>query len=148
MCSLEDLPLRPGDPDCPVRDILDHIGDKWSVLVIANLAPGSLRFSEIKRKIGKVSQRMLTETVRSLERDGILLRTVYPTIPPKVEYSLTTLGSSLVPLLLALVEWAIESRSTIHQARSFYDRERALPVAPVQTMSAETHRALLVEQPT
>ena len=76
MSSLEDLPLRPGDPECPVRDILDHIGDKWSMLVISNLAAGSLRFSEIKRKIGKVSQRMLTETVRSLERDGILLRTV------------------------------------------------------------------------
>jgi DNA-binding HxlR family transcriptional regulator len=142
MNSLEDLPLKLDDPLCPVRDILDHVGDKWSVLVISNLADGSLRFSEIKRRIGKVSQRMLTETVRSLERDGILSRTVYPTIPPKVEYTLTSLGSSLVPLLLSLVNWATNSRSIIHQARSLYDRDRALPVAPVQTS-----RAVLVEQP-
>jgi DNA-binding HxlR family transcriptional regulator len=145
MSKFEDLPLKPGDPECPVRDILDHIGDKWSVLVISNLANGSLRFSEIKRRIGKVSQRMLTETVRGLERDGILSRTVYPTIPPKVEYSLTPLGGALVPHLLVLVRWAIESRPTIHRARALYDRDRALPVAPVRTSSAES-AALLAEQ--
>src|SRR5258708_4666457 len=126
-----DLP-QVGGPDCPVRDILDHVGNKWTALVISNLAAGSLRFSEIKRRVSGISQRMLTETVRGLERDGVLLRTVYPTIPPQVEYSLTPLGESLAPLVMALVHWALEHRSEIHSARSAYAVERSLPLAPVQ----------------
>jgi DNA-binding HxlR family transcriptional regulator len=113
-----------GGPDCPVRDVLDHVGDKWTALVIANLADGTLRFSEIKRRVVGISQRMLTETVRGLERDGVLLRTVYPSVPPQVEYSLTPLGKSLVPLVMALVHWALEHRSEIKGARSTYDQEK------------------------
>jgi DNA-binding HxlR family transcriptional regulator len=97
MTTQKPLALKPGAPNCPVRGILDHVGSKWPVFVISSLAEGCLRFSEIKRRVGGVSQRMLTETVRGLERDGILLRTVYPTIPPKVEYKLTSLGESLLP---------------------------------------------------
>jgi DNA-binding HxlR family transcriptional regulator len=131
--TISSLP-KPGDADCSVREILDRIGDKWSTLVITNLVEGSLRFSEIKRRISGISQRMLTETVRSLERDGVLLRTVYPSIPPKVEYSLTPLGESLVPLVLSLVHWALEHRAEIRVARSAYDEDKALPLAPVQVL--------------
>lgn len=124
----ETLPLKPGDPDCPVREILAHVGNKWPVLVITNLAEGTLRFSEIKRRIGGVSQRMLTETVRSLERDGVLLRTVYPTIPPKVEYSLTPLGKSLLPLIVSLIHWSLDHRSEIRTSRSSFDIKAVKPV--------------------
>ena len=112
-----------------MRGILDQVGNKWTALVISHLAAaGPLRFSEIKRRVGRVSQRMLTATVRNLERDGVLLRTVYPTIPPKVEYSLTRLGSSLVEPVQALVGWALDHRAHIQQARSLFDGRRAAPV--------------------
>jgi DNA-binding HxlR family transcriptional regulator len=124
----ETLPLKPGDPECPVREILAHVGNKWPVLVITNLAGGTVRFSEIRRRIGGISQRMLTETVRSLERDGIVLRTVYPTIPPKVEYSLTPLGRSLLPLIMSLVHWSLDHRSEIRTSRSSFDIETTKPV--------------------
>ena len=125
-----DLP-QPGDEACPVREILDRVGDKWSTLVISNLAEGGLRFNEIKKRINGISQRMLTETVRNLERDGVLLRTVYPSIPPRVEYSLTELGKSLLPLMMALVHWALEHRAEIRSARSSYDAMKSLPLEPV-----------------
>ena len=123
----------PGDPDpaCPVRSILDRVGDKWTALVISHLASGPLRFTEIKRLVTGISQRMLTETVRGLERDGVLLRTVYPTIPPKVEYSLTTLGESLVTPIQALVIWALDHRTEITGARTRFDRKSLEPVRAV-----------------
>ena len=123
------LPKADPDPACPVCGILDQVGGKWTALVISHLAAaaGPLRFSEIKRRVGGVSQRMLTETVRSLERDGVLLRTVYSTIQPKVEYSLTSLGASLVGPVQALVSWALDHREPIQQARSRFDRRRAAP---------------------
>ena len=121
------LPGEP-DPDCPVRSILDRVGDKWTALVISNLASGPLRFTEIKRAVTGISQRMLTETVRGLERDGVLLRTVYPTIPPKVEYSLTKLGHSLVLPVQALVVWALDNRDEIVGARTRFDRRSLEPV--------------------
>ena len=124
-------PPKRVDPDCPVRGILDRLGDKWSTLVISNLAEGRLRFSEIKKRIPDISQRMLTETLRTLERDGVLLRSVYPSIPPRVEYSLTPLGHSLLPLVMALVTWALEHRSEIGNARASYDAARSLPLEPV-----------------
>jgi DNA-binding HxlR family transcriptional regulator len=124
-------PPQHGDPDCPVRGILDRLGDKWSTLVISNLAGGRLRFSEIKKRIPDISQRMLTETLRNLERDGVLLRSVYPSIPPRVEYSLTPLGHSLLPLVMALVSWALEHRSEIRDARAAYDAAKSLPLEPV-----------------
>lgn len=123
--------LKVDDPACPVREILAAVGDKWSTLVLTQLAEaGRMRFSEIKRRIDGISQRMLTETVRGLERDGVILRTVYPTIPPKVEYSLTPLGESLVPLVLALVHWALDNRAEIRRARATYDVEQAKPLEP------------------
>jgi len=124
-------PPKHADPACPVRGILDRLGDKWSTLVISNLVDGRLRFSEIKKRIPDISQRMLTETLRSLERDGVLLRSVYPSIPPRVEYSLTPLGHSLLPLVMALVTWALEHRSEIRDARASYDAAKSLPLEPV-----------------
>ncbi len=128
--------IRLPDPDadlesCPVRTILDQVGDKWTVLVISYLAVSSLRFSELRRRVDGVSQRMLTLTVRTLERDGLLLRTVYPTIPPKVEYSLTALGVSLVRPVQTLVGWAIDNRDEIERARTVYDERAAQPVRAI-----------------
>ncbi|MGW6059122.1 winged helix-turn-helix transcriptional regulator [Streptomyces sp. NPDC055189] len=108
--------------ECGVRDVLDRLGDKWSVYVVVELAAGVLRFKELQRRIpGGVSQRMLTLTVRRLERDGLVTRTVYPTIPPQVEYELTELGHSLTHLVKALADWSIDHRPAITAAREAYD---------------------------
>ena len=107
---------------CPVRGILDQIGDKWSVLVVLELAKESpLRFSELKRRIKGISQRMLTVTLRDLERNGALTRTIYPSIPPKVEYALTPLGVSFVVPIRNLVGWAEDRRLEIIAARKHFD---------------------------
>lgn len=116
------------DPSCPVRSILDRVGDKWTALVISHLAAGPLRFTEIKRRVSGISQRMLTETVRGLERDGVLLRTVYASIPPKVEYSLTRLGVSLVDPVQVLVGWALDHREEIVAARARFEEKSSEPV--------------------
>ncbi|MGW0858700.1 winged helix-turn-helix transcriptional regulator [Streptomyces sp. NPDC002690] len=108
--------------ECGVRDVLDRLGDKWSVYVIVELASGVRRFNELQRRIpGGVSQRMLTLTVRRLERDGLVNRTVYPTVPPQVEYELTELGHSLTHLVKALADWSIEHRPVIAAAREAWD---------------------------
>ncbi|MFD4633121.1 winged helix-turn-helix transcriptional regulator [Streptomyces sp. NPDC058284] len=108
--------------ECGVRDVLDRLGDKWSVYVVVELASGVLRFKELQRRIhGDISQRMLTLTVRRLERDGLVKRTVYPTIPPQVEYELTDLGHSLTHLVKALADWSIDHRPAIAAARERYD---------------------------
>jgi DNA-binding HxlR family transcriptional regulator len=110
------------DHPCPVRGILSQVGDKWSVLVILELAKQSpSRFSELKRAVRSISQRMLTETLRDLERNGAVTRTLYPTIPPKVEYALTSLGVSLVKPIRALVTWAEDHRTEITVARNAFD---------------------------
>ena len=107
---------------CPVRGILAQVGDKWSVLVLLELAKECpLRFSELKRRLKGISQRMLTETLRDLERNGALTRTMYPTIPPKVEYALTGLGTSLVGPIQTLGAWAEDRRSEIIAARKHFD---------------------------
>jgi DNA-binding HxlR family transcriptional regulator len=118
-------PIEDRSP-CPVRGILTQVGDKWSTLVILEIAAhdGPLRFSELKRNVRGISQRMLTETVRDLERNGILTRTMYPTIPPKVEYALTQLGRSLVTPIRALVSWARDHRPEIMGAREHFDAAR------------------------
>jgi len=103
------------------REILDRVGDKWSVLVVALLANGRMRFSEIKRATNGVSQRMLTLTLRALERDGLVTRTVHPTIPPRVEYELTELGRTLLDPVRALAQWSIDNRDVIRVARERYD---------------------------
>ncbi|MFQ6393486.1 winged helix-turn-helix transcriptional regulator [Nocardia sp. KC 131] len=107
--------------DCEVRQILDRVADKWSLLVIALLDQSSLRFTELKRKIDGVSQRMLTRTLRNLERDGLVERTVYPTVPPRVDYALTPLGASLHTTIKALVVWTEGHQNEIASARNAYD---------------------------
>ncbi|MBQ1050109.1 helix-turn-helix transcriptional regulator [Micromonospora sp. C51] len=110
-------------PDCGIRDVLDRIGDKWSVLVIVELASGPRRFRQLQRAIDGISQRMLTLTVRRLERDGLVRRTVYPTVPAWVDYRLTETGASLTHLVKALTDWSLQHRDTIAQARQDYDGE-------------------------
>jgi DNA-binding HxlR family transcriptional regulator len=108
-----------------VSGILARIGDKWSVLIIMLLAEGPRRFSELKRMIGGVSQRMLTLSLRGLERDGLVTRTIFPTIPPRVDYALTPLGRSLLAPVRALGSWAFEHQRAIDTAREAFDRREA-----------------------
>ena len=108
--------------DCrAVSAILSRIGDKWSVLIISRLGDGPRRFNEIKRMIGGISQRMLTLTLRNLERDGLVRRTVTPSVPPRVDYALTTLGRDLLLPISALSTWAIEHQACILDARAQFD---------------------------
>ena len=110
------------DPNiCPVRHVLDDVSDKWAILVITALKEGTLRFTELRRTIPDVSQKMLTQTLRKLERDGYLDRAVTPSIPPKVAYSLTPLGKSLVAHLEPLAAWALNHRGEVAKARAEYD---------------------------
>ena len=108
---------------CPVREVLDRLGDKWSVLIKLTLKEGTLRFSKIKKAIPDISQRMLTFTLRHLERDGLVNRKMYMTIPPKVEYRLTGLGQSFSETANLLVEWAYKNRPRIDASRSDYDQQ-------------------------
>lgn len=109
-------------PDCKrINEVLSRVGDRWSVLVIISLSQyGTLRFNELKRNLG-ISQRMLSRTLRELERDGLVNRTHYPTIPPKVEYTLTPLGESFREPVAKLGNWALENLATIDTAREAYD---------------------------
>ncbi|WP_043624184.1 helix-turn-helix domain-containing protein [Ensifer sp. ZNC0028] len=109
--------------NCPVRDVMDNIGGKWNSLMILSLADGPLRFSQLRRLIPDISQRMLTQTLRDLQRDGYIHRTVYPTQPPSVEYALTDLGRSLLDLLKHFVDWSVENHGAIRAAREVYDAE-------------------------
>ena len=116
---------------CEVRQILDRIADKWSLLVIALLEERTLRFTELKRRIDGVSQRMLTRTLRQLERDGLVERTVHPVVPPRVDYELTPLGASLHVTIKALVTWTEVHQNQIAAARTRYDeREAAVSGTP------------------
>jgi DNA-binding HxlR family transcriptional regulator len=117
------LPVQPDHADCRgVASILARVGDKWSVLVIMMLADGPKRFNEIKRMIEGISQRMLTLTLRGLERDGLVTRTVFPTIPPRVDYELTDLGRGLKQPVMALGQWAMDHKREIESARTRFDR--------------------------
>jgi DNA-binding HxlR family transcriptional regulator len=108
--------------DChTVTEILSRVGDKWSVQVVVQLGEGPRRFNELRRSVDGISQRMLTLTLRGLERDGLVTRTVYPTIPPRVDYQLTELGCSLLKTVRALGSWAIENRDEILEARRRFD---------------------------
>ncbi|MGI4745951.1 MAG: winged helix-turn-helix transcriptional regulator [Janthinobacterium lividum] len=118
-----ELPGRYTTARCSAANsILARIGDKWSVLVVMSLADDTYRFNELKRLVDGISQRMLTLTLRGLERDGLVERTFYPTIPPKVSYALTELGRSLREPVGALGQWAIEHRGTVERSRQLYDR--------------------------
>ncbi len=112
-----------------VNDVISLVGDKWSVLIIMLLGQGKRRFSEIKRSVDGISQKMLTVTLRGLERDGYVTRTVYPTIPPKVEYELTDLGRDLLVPLRALGQWAVANHGRVTAARAAYDQRSAREAA-------------------
>jgi len=114
--------------ECPaVREVLSRVGDKWSVQVVALLGGGKKRFSELRNTIEGISQRMLTLTLKGLERDGLITRTVYPTVPPRVEYELTKLGHSLLKPIQQLGAWAGQNRENIQTARNKYDARNPAP---------------------
>jgi len=109
------------NPCQPTRELLNRIGDKWSLYIIATLADGTLRFNELKRRIDGISQRMLTLTLRGLERDGLIARTMYPTIPPRVDYELTESGKTLLEPVMGLVNWANNNQQAIAAAQKRFD---------------------------
>ncbi|WP_372642715.1 winged helix-turn-helix transcriptional regulator [Hyphomicrobium sp.] len=114
--------IKPETENCrAVSDVLSRIGDKWTVYVVGLLSNGPMRFNEIRRAVGSISQRMLTLTLRGLERDGLVTRTVFPTIPPRVDYELTDLGRTLICILAPLGEWAIANRQTVEASRAKFD---------------------------
>jgi DNA-binding HxlR family transcriptional regulator len=111
-----------------VSEVLARVGDKWTVDVVSLLSDGPMRFNEIRRAVGGISQRMLTLTLRGLERDGLVTRTVFPTIPPRVDYELTELGRTLIGTLTALGEWARKNRPRVEQARLEFDARATSPL--------------------
>ncbi|MEU6197145.1 helix-turn-helix domain-containing protein [Streptomyces sp. NPDC047061] len=108
---------------CPVREVLDRVAGKWSVQILVAASHGPIRFTELERGIEGISRRMLTLTLRNLERDGLVTRTVYPTVPPRVEYALTPVALELHETLLRLTDWAERNRGYIAEARAAYDAE-------------------------
>ena len=115
------VPTAVLDEACPINEVLDHIGGKWSIGIIVAAAAGPIRFTELERSIEGISRRMLTLNLRKLERDGLLVRTVYPTVPPKVEYTLTPIARELGDSFAALTAWAERHRHAIAAARRQYD---------------------------
>lgn len=111
------LPADVYSAKCPTREVLDHIAGKWTVLIVDALAGGTLRYTDLRRRIDGISQKMLTQTLRQLEHDGFVARTVYPTVPPRVEYTLTDLGHSLREPIAALREWVETNINRIEKAR-------------------------------
>lgn len=105
------------DQPCPIRDVLDRIGDQWSLLVLESLEAGTLRFNELMRTIGDISRQMLSRTLKRLEQDGFVVRTLYPEVPPRVEYALTDLGRSFLEPLRLLIVWANDNHRAIVQSR-------------------------------
>lgn len=117
-------------PDnCPVRDVLDQIGDKWTSLIVLTLATGPQRFSHLHRCVPDISKRMLTQSLRNLERNGLITRQVFPTKPPSVEYRLSALGEGILMPLETLVAWVEANHHSIRQARSRFDAEYAVPLS-------------------
>jgi DNA-binding HxlR family transcriptional regulator len=111
--------------NCPVRDVLSHLSDKWSTLIIGLLGDRAHRFGELRRAVPDISQRMLTQTLKDLQRDGLVDRTVFATVPPSVEYRLTPLGQSLLRPLGVLIEWAETHHGAIRLARQVYETDNA-----------------------
>ncbi|WP_318764544.1 winged helix-turn-helix transcriptional regulator [Agrobacterium fabrum] len=120
--SNTDFPTPGEGDDCRVvREILDLVGDKWTLYIIATLRSGPVRFNELRRQIDGISQRMLTINLRGLERDGLVKRTLFPTIPPRVDYELTEVGRTLLAPVMALVTWANSNKENIQTARVRFD---------------------------
>ncbi|HEY5833452.1 MAG TPA: helix-turn-helix domain-containing protein [Streptomyces sp.] len=115
--------MGPCDDDCGIRDVLDRLGDKWTVLVIVELSKGVRRFRELERAVPGISQRMLTLTTKRLCRDGLVERTAHPTVPPQVDYRLTPMGRSLSASVSALADWSREHKAAIAAARRDWDAE-------------------------
>jgi len=111
---------------CTVRQVLDRVGGKWSIGILVEASQGPIRFTELERSVVGISRRMLTLTLRNLERDGLLVRTVYPTVPPKVEYVATEMARELYSSLVELTSWAERHRATIASSREAYDRDHGL----------------------
>jgi DNA-binding HxlR family transcriptional regulator len=120
----------PDDDACTVRQVLDRVGGKWSIGILVAATRGPVRFTELERNIEGISRRMLTLTLRQLERDGLLRRTVYPTVPPKVEYEATPMARELYEALTTLTTWAERHRAEIAAARGEYDRRSHLEAVP------------------
>jgi DNA-binding HxlR family transcriptional regulator len=128
-------------PGCKaISGVLQRIGDKWSVLIVGRLGARPMRFNELKKDIGGISQRMLTLTLRGLERDGLITRTVFPTIPPRVDYELTALGRSLLVPVSGLSDWALKNIDKIESARTKFDASAAprdsskIPATPLRSI--------------
>ncbi len=137
--------VKPEHPDCQaITETLSRIGDKWTVMVVATLSQGSLRYNEIRRAIEGISQRMLTLTLKGLERDGLVSRTVYPTIPPRVDYELTDLGHKLTVPLRSIYDWAKKHRPEMEAARKkFAERQqRALVSRPTGVTTPKPPRRM------
>jgi DNA-binding HxlR family transcriptional regulator len=122
-------PAEPPGLECRTRVVLGIVGDKWSLLVVRNLRDGPCRFTELKKSIDGISQRMLTVTLRSLERDGILTRTVHEVMPPHVSYALTEMGVTLREATAPLLDWSVAHLARIDDARAAYDARTGAPVA-------------------
>ncbi|MBY8881281.1 winged helix-turn-helix transcriptional regulator [Actinacidiphila acidipaludis] len=130
MSVSEDAGGRPRPPDvyaadCPSRLVLEHVTSRWGVLVLAELLDGTHRFSELRRAVGGVSEKMLAQTLQTLERDGFVHREAHPVIPPRVDYSLTPVGEEAARQVWALARWAEDRVPTVFAAREAYDREKA-----------------------
>jgi len=110
------------DQNCPTRMALDRIADKWTVLIVGRLSSGTLRFGELRREIDGISPKVLTQKLRELERNGVITRKIYASVPPKVEYKLTPLGQTLIGLLDAIRLWAESNIETMLEAQTFFDR--------------------------
>jgi DNA-binding HxlR family transcriptional regulator len=119
--ALDQVSPSTGHRNCPVRDVLDRLGDKWSTLILVALSQGPQRFNALARAVPDISRRMLTETLRHLERDGLIWREVMPSTPPSVRYGLTPLGTSLMPPLTELIAWAERHQPEIVAARARFD---------------------------
>jgi DNA-binding HxlR family transcriptional regulator len=117
--------------NCPCRDVLDLIANKWTALVIGALAERPHRFGELRRRVEGISQKVLTQNLRNLERDGLVTRTVYPTTPPSVEYGLSELGTDLGPYLVSLADWSRDKFAHVRRARVAYDERASAPLVPV-----------------
>jgi DNA-binding HxlR family transcriptional regulator len=113
------------DPDCPTRLVLDRIGDKWTVLAVLLLSSGPLRFTELRDGIGKVAPKVLTQTLRRLQRDGLVSREIFAEVPPRVVYTLTPMGESLIGPIQAVSDWAEEHMPAISAAQNSYDLDSA-----------------------
>jgi|tagenome__1003787_1003787.scaffolds.fasta_scaffold20510909_2 DNA-binding HxlR family transcriptional regulator len=121
---------------CPTRQVLSRIADKWSMLVLLALEPGTLRFSALRRRVEGVTQKMLTQTLRNLERDGLVTRTAYPTVPVTVEYTLTPLGHSLSAAVATIRAWAVANIEDVHDARARFDARPPRPAGPPTPLAA------------